>query len=130
MKIRNARFLKPIYLAAVDLYDWLFPFIAINVLWFVCSLTVILLPPASAALFEIAQRAYDNDMPTPRTFFSAMRRWWWRSWLWAGFNLVLVAAVAFSFQFYRTQLPAGIGDAAAAFIALIVILLVVGQLFF
>lgn len=130
MNIRNTRFLKPIYLAAVDLYDWLFPFIAVNLLWFVCSATLILLPPASAALFDVAGQSYDNHMPTPRTFFMAMRRWWWRSWGWAGGNLVLVAAVVIAFQFYRSQLPAGLGDAAATLIGVIVALLLVGQLFY
>lgn len=35
-----------------DVYNWLIPVTAINMLWFLMSLAIILLPPATAGLFH------------------------------------------------------------------------------
>ena len=124
----RAAFWKPAYLAAVDLYDWLFPFIVVNLLWFGCSVTLILLPPATAALFEMARRSYDNQPPTPRDFFAAMRRWWWLSWRWGAINALLVLAAVVSMSFYAGQWD-GAGDFAAGIIGLLTVLALLAQVY-
>jgi hypothetical protein len=83
--------LKPIQLVVIDLLDWLFPFVAINVVWLLASLTVILLPPATASLFETAYKAHRGYAPDMRSFRSGIRRWFFKSWLWASGNLIVLA---------------------------------------
>jgi uncharacterized membrane protein YesL len=82
--------LRTLQLVVIDLMDWLFPFAAVNLCWVVCSLTLIGLPPATAALFDLAHRAYQGDAPSVRRFFAALRRWAVVSWVWAGANLALI----------------------------------------
>lgn len=76
-------YLKPIQLVVIDLMDWLLPFMAINLLWVGLSLTIIGLPPATAALFETVYGAYRSQAPNPRQFLAGVRRWFLLSWLWA-----------------------------------------------
>lgn len=73
--------------------DWLFPLCAINLLWVLLSLTVVLYPPATASLFETGYRAYGGQAPTVPAFLKGVRRWMIPAWKWAGLNLLLIAAV-------------------------------------
>ncbi|MBE2183530.1 MAG: DUF624 domain-containing protein [Anaerolineae bacterium] len=85
--------LRPVQLIVIDLGDWLMGFVGINLLWVIASLTVILLPPATAALFESAQRAFQNQPPTTGQFFVSMRRWFVLSWLIALANLLILGGL-------------------------------------
>lgn len=74
--------LKPIYRALTDIYNWMLPLIVINILWLFMSFTVILLPPATAALYEIAHLAARGEGPRVGRFLEAVRYWGLKSWLW------------------------------------------------
>lgn len=116
--------LRPLQLAVIDLNDWLFSWVAINLLWVLLSLTVILLPPATAALFDSAQRAYRNQPPSPRHYLNQLRRWFVPSWLWAAPNVVLFGGL---FLLGRAAAGAEILLAALGVLAFLAILL---QFFF
>jgi hypothetical protein len=87
--------LRPIQLIVIDLFDWLFPFFGINLVWLLASLTVVLMPPATATLFEIVYDAHRGVVPDARRFRSGIRRWFWKSWGWASGNLVVLATAFF-----------------------------------
>ncbi len=85
--------LKPIQWLILDLNDWLFPLMAINMLWVLLSITLVLLPPATAALFDLAYESYRGIAPAPRTYLAHMRRRFWKSWAWALANLIVFGAL-------------------------------------
>ncbi len=85
--------LRPIQLILIDLSDWLMGFVGINLLWVIASLTVILLPPATAAIFEAALGAFQNQPPTTGQFFASMRRWFALSWLITLANLLILGGL-------------------------------------
>lgn len=112
--------LRPLQLVAIDLSDWLFPWVVINLLWLVCSLTVILLPPATVALFSMAARAYHNEPPTPQRFFAALRKWLLQSWLWTIANGVIFGALfLLARQVHPAEIPLAILGVLAALLVLL-----------
>lgn len=116
--------LRPLQLAAIDLLDWLFPWVAINLLWLLASLTLVLLPPATAALFDAAHASYRNQRPTPRRFLTGLRRWFGVSWLWAAPNVLALGGL---FLLGRAVYPAEIPLAVLGVLAAGVLL---SQFFF
>ncbi len=63
--------------------DWwygMIPFAVLNLLWFVCVLSVVAGPPATAALLSVARDAAIGQGAEPSSFFFAFRRLFWRSW--------------------------------------------------
>lgn len=115
--------LKPFVCLVVDLGDWLFPFCAVNVLWLLVSLTVIGFPPATAALFEVAHKAYRGEAPRPAVFLRGVRRWFGPAWLWAGGNLLLIGGVV------TVVRSLDLDEAASALIAAWTGLLLLAQLY-
>lgn len=116
--------LKPAQWIVTDMMDWLFPLCAINLLWVLLSLTIILCPPATASLFEAGHRAYHGQVPTVSAFLAGVRRWMIPAWKWAGLNLLLIAAVTL---LIRTLIQS---ELLAALIAGGTGLIVFGQLYF
>lgn len=94
---------KVTYRVVIDVYNWLLPLVAINILWFLMSLTIILLPPATAALYEIAYLAKRGHGPEIRSYSLAVRRWAVRSWLWGLFNILFCIVTLVALRFYSTS---------------------------
>ena len=65
-----------------DVYNWMVTLAAINLIWLLCCISVVLLPPATAALYEVAYRARQGEGPTVVAYVRAMRRWFVISWKW------------------------------------------------
>lgn len=116
--------LKPFQLIVIDLLDWLFSWVVINLLWVFLSLTIILFPPATAALFETVHAAYHNQPPNARRFLASVRRWFVKSWLWAATNLLIFAAL---FLAARAGFP---NEIVLATLGVIAALVLVGQMYF
>ncbi len=85
--------LKPVQWLVLDINDWLFPLARLNLLWVLLCLTIVLLPPATAALFDMAYGAYGGIAPTTSAYFAHIRRRFWQSWVWAAANLLLFAGL-------------------------------------
>lgn len=66
-----------------DGWDALFVVGALNLAWLGLSLTVILLPPATVALFESMDELASGRNPGIRDFLAAVRRRFIGAWLWA-----------------------------------------------
>ena len=84
----------------VDVYTWLVPLVVINILWFLMSLTIILMPPATAALYEVAFLATQGHCPEVQGFLAAIRRWLLKSWLWGAATLFLALVSVVALRFY------------------------------
>src|SRR5688572_19556656 len=83
-----------------DVYNWLVPLTAINILWFLMSLTIILLPPATAGLFHVAYLVTRGEGPSVSEYFAGVLRWFWYSWLWGLTVVVFMGVAAFGLTFY------------------------------
>lgn len=78
-----------------DGWDALFVVGMLNLAWLGLSLTVILLPPATVALFESMDELSSGRMPGFREFLGAVRRrfigaWVWALWAVAGLTVAMV----------------------------------------
>jgi len=66
-----------------DLWDEMFLLAMVNVLWVALNLLLITGPPATAGLFVLTHRLARGEAVGLRDFFEGLRRYFWRSWLWA-----------------------------------------------
>ena len=78
-----------------DGWDALFVVGALNLAWLGLSLTVVLLPPATVALFESMDELASGRAPGVRDFLGSVRRrfigaWVWALWAVAGLTIVSV----------------------------------------
>lgn len=85
--------LRPLQLVIIDLSDWLFVWVIINVLWVLCSVTVILFPAATASLVALAYASYRNQAPSPRQFLHGIRQWFIPATVWMLINLIGVGGL-------------------------------------
>lgn len=84
--------LRPLQFVVTDIHDWLLPFMAVNLLWVLFSLTVILLPPAIAALHEVVYQSYHGVPPNPIEFIHRLKYWFFTAWRWAIANILFLSA--------------------------------------
>jgi len=75
--------LRVVRRAIRDGWDALFVVGALNLAWLALSLTVVLLPPATVALFESMDELASGRIPGLREFFAIARRRFLGAWLWA-----------------------------------------------
>jgi uncharacterized membrane protein YesL len=84
----------------LDAYMASIPLIILNVVWFLVSLPIISLIPATAALFYATNRLAHHQSADWRTFLEGFRLYLWRSWLWGLLNIVIIAAALSNILFY------------------------------
>lgn len=97
---------RPLKQVALDIQDWLMMLAAVNILWFMLSLTVILLPPATLALYDVAYAAYRGRYPTPRLFLSSVLERLFVGWGWGIVNsFVLLFAITTARYYYALATP-------------------------
>ncbi|CAN5592483.1 hypothetical protein BH23CHL7_BH23CHL7_20030 [soil metagenome] len=86
-----------------DAWDGMFTIAVLNLCWLGLSATIVLAPPASAALFETMDQLAQGRTPGLRDLLAAVRRHLVGGWLWAlwgGAGLTLTALVI---TFYGAQ---------------------------
>ena len=66
-----------------DAWDALIAVAPLNLAWLGLALTVVLLPPATAALFEAMHELASGSTPGIRDFLGSVRRRFVAAWLWA-----------------------------------------------
>jgi uncharacterized membrane protein YesL len=96
----------------VRFYDHLGKCVWMNLLWFVLSITVILFPPATAALFRSLNEAVRYEDPDIKSFFTAFRRFFLRSWLLFLAQALVIAGLVAAAFIYLEHLTNVIGTAA------------------
>lgn len=111
-------------LSASRFYDHLGKCVWINLVWFFVSLTVVLLPPAMAALFFYINETVRYQDPDTKRFFHALRRFFFRAWgLFLG-QVLIVGGLALGIVIYITQLSDVIGRSAMVLAAICIWMLV------
>jgi uncharacterized membrane protein YesL len=84
----------------IDAYMASIPLITLNVIWFIVSLPIITLIPATAALFYATNRLAHHRSSGWHIFFEGFRLYLWRSWLWGLLNILIIAILVSNFLFY------------------------------
>lgn len=103
--------------ALSDAWDALVAIAPLNLLWAGLSLTIVLFPPATAALFESMHELASGSSPSIGDFLRAVRRRFVASWLWA-----LWAAAGLSVVLLNVRISADPADPIAWLSAVIVVL--------
>ncbi len=78
---------------------------ALNFIWFALSLTVVLLPPATVAMFEATNQLARGRQVEAVEYLGAVRRQFLRSWAWALLNAVVIGLLVVSVVFYDRPEP-------------------------
>jgi uncharacterized membrane protein YesL len=84
----------------VEAYVASIPLITLNLVWFITSLPIITLIPATVALFYATNHLAHGRPAGWHTFFEGFRLYFWRSWLWGLLNVLLIAVMVSNFLFY------------------------------
>ena len=98
--------LLPLQLLARALALWWREFaflILVNVIWLICQATVVLGPPATAALAGVAQRVLDGELVDLGDFWRGLLREFGPAWKWGLAQLVVYGVLGFNLWFYREQ---------------------------
>ncbi|MGI8703837.1 MAG: DUF624 domain-containing protein [Candidatus Limnocylindrales bacterium] len=88
-----------------DAWDALVLLAVLNIIWFALSLTIVLLPPATVAMFEATHelaRGRQVDLPE---YLGAVRRHFLRAWGWGLLNAAVVPLLALNLVFYDRPEP-------------------------
>jgi uncharacterized membrane protein YesL len=111
-----------------DCYSALLTLAAINALWFLMSLTVVLMAPATAALYRVAADADRGRGPYLRAYTSAVRQLLLPGWLW-GIATALLAVIGITaISFYSVQPPPY--SAVLTIISLAILIVAAGAQFY
>lgn len=84
-----------------DGWDALFVVGALNFAWLALSLTVILLPPATVALFESMDELASGRTPGLRAYFGIVRRRFIGAWLWALWAIVGLTIASVNVRYWN-----------------------------
>jgi hypothetical protein len=121
---------QPVLLRLVlDLYNWLVPLAAINIIWLFMSVTIILLPPATAALFHVAHLVIRGEGPTVGNFLAGIRKWWLKSWLW-GLTLAAYVVISFFALTFYSAMTSPVGIVLFAISAVVILVIGLTQFYF
>ncbi len=85
------------------LYDELFLWVWLSVLWWVGTVLVVTAAPAAAGLHAVANRSANYKRVDTGFFWDAAKGEIRRSWLLVGANLLILAAVALNIAFYANS---------------------------
>ena len=83
-----------------DAYVAAIPIVTLNFFWFICSLPIVTLIPATAALFYATNRLAHGKPADWHTFYEGFRLYFRRSWLWGLLNLLVVTILVSNFVYY------------------------------
>ena len=84
-----------------DGWDGLFVVGALNLAWLGLSVTVILMPPATVALFESMDELASGRTPGLREFFVFVRRRFVRAWIWALWSIAGLTIVWVNVRYWN-----------------------------
>ncbi len=104
-----------------DAYVASIPFFTLNVLWIIVSLPIVTIIPATAALLYATNRIAHGQPAGVSTFIEGLRKWFWRSYLWGGLNLLVAAVLVSNLIFYTRLHESWTAVATAVVIFLIVV---------
>ncbi len=89
--------------AGRTLRDWYYSMLGlaiVSLLWAVCSVTIVLLPPATAGLYTVTNSVAHGTGSQISDFVEGARRYLWVSWRWFLLNVAVGALLAVNLVFY------------------------------
>ena len=86
-----------------DAYVATIPLVTLNVVWFIISIPVITVIPATAGLFYATNRLAHGKSADWRTVIEGFRLYFWRSWLWGLLNVAVIVILASNLIFYSAS---------------------------
>jgi hypothetical protein len=86
-----------------DVFAYLLQCVMINLVWAAMSLTIILMPAATAALFEVARLAEAGERPALAEFFTAFWGWLIKGWIWGAAVVLWLSGSLTALGFYASQ---------------------------
>ncbi len=92
--------LRVFWAALKDYYEELFRLVGANLLWLLLAIPVVTLPPATAGMLYLTNQVAHHKSVELRLFFEGFRRFFWKSWLLALLNVLVLAVFAANAQFY------------------------------
>ena len=104
-----------------DIYVASIPFLTLNILWIVVSLPIITIIPATAALLYATNRIAHEEAGGASVFFEGLRKWFWRSYLWGGLNLLVAVVLIGNLIFYTSIHENWAAAATAVVICLLIV---------
>lgn len=93
----------------INFYLALIPLITINILWFIASLPVVTLIPATGAMFYATNQLARGKGADWRTFVEGFRACFKMSWFWGLLNLIVVVLLVSNYIFYA-DMQRGTGE--------------------
>src|SRR5262249_16874443 len=84
----------------VDAYVATIPLVTLNVVWFIISIPIITIIPATAGLFYATNRLAHGKSADWHTVIEGFRLYFWRSWLWGLMNVVVIVVLIGNLFFY------------------------------
>lgn len=93
--------LRAVGRAIRDAWDALFVVGVLNLAWLGLSVTVILLPPATVALFESMDELASGRIPGIREFFVFVRRRFVGAWLWALWAIAGITIASVNIRYWN-----------------------------
>lgn len=86
--------------------DWI-GMVFVNILWFLLQIPIVTGPPATAVLYTIMQRTYDDEYWEMQELWPLLRKLFWPAWRWALPNVVILLALAGNLYAYQNASGAG-----------------------
>lgn len=75
--------------------------ILLNILWVVLQVPLVTGPPATAVLYTITRKVYDDEVWELPDLWGEMRRLFWPAWRWALPNLLLGGVLVWNFYAFQ-----------------------------
>lgn len=104
----------------IDWYDSMILLAVLNLLWLLSVVTVVLFPPATAAMYAVAYEITHEGSSSFSEFMQAGRRYFVKSWIWALINLAVLVLAWSNIVFYGAQ-----GTDLAAIVQMIFVILTI-----
>lgn len=85
------------------IYQNIWALLWLSVFWLACSVPIVTLPPATAALYAAVHELAAGRDAKPRAFFADIRAYFWRAWVLFLVDGILLGGAAFATVFYFNQ---------------------------
>jgi len=110
-KVFMAKVWRVLQAALRDLWEEMLTAVLCNLLWVILNLLLITGPPATVAMFYVANRLAHDETADLRDFFIALRRYFGPSWRWGLVNgvmlFLLIGDVVLTGRLNRSQSVGG-----------------------
>ena len=91
---------KPLKEAIIDAWDALIPLVILNFIWFVLTILIVSAIPAFGGLYYAVNQISHGKTAGINTFFEGFKKYFWTSWKWGLFSMVIGGLLTLNVWFY------------------------------